>query len=223
MEDADLTAYVSTVESAFLAHLGRGLMLSGRDLDRVKVWARSGIPAQVVLTAMDRVFRTNPKRPRNMSILVPAVEAAAHIWREHQHSAIRRDVDLPTEQAQAFEALLQRIAEAGRSLPTGPVRESVRELWRAVDGIRAAARRDPDGDPVRELELLKSRATSLLLRAMGPDQSRRIEGEVAVDLAEERSRVSEAVYNRSRQARVWRLVRKKLSLPELALRIGGGW
>jgi len=84
----DEVTFLRVVEQTFLTLKGSGLMLSPKDLERVRGWERSGVPVQVVCSALVESFQSFVRAhgptavpPRSLAYCAPAVEEAIAAWR----------------------------------------------------------------------------------------------------------------------------------------------
>ena len=84
----DEVTFLRLVESTFLSLKGSGLMLSPKDLERVRAWEGTGVPAQVVCEAVARSFEAfrrahgaSAEPPRSLAYCAPAVDEAIGSWR----------------------------------------------------------------------------------------------------------------------------------------------
>lgn len=139
--------YLRAVEARFVALRGRGFMLSPRDVGLVDRWREAGIPARVVLAAVEegaRRFRdTHPRgvpMPSTLAYFANHVESVIASRRElllgHRAAADEGARDAPLSR----EPLLEAIEKAGRAQTTDGARDVLRDAWRTV---RAAP---PEGD-----------------------------------------------------------------------------
>ena len=74
--------YLDRIQDAFLAHCGRGLVLSPRDRSIVERWARADIPVNVVISGLNDAFATPPRRRvTSIAYAAAAIEKSAAAWR----------------------------------------------------------------------------------------------------------------------------------------------
>lgn len=215
--------YLAAVEQAWLACAGRGLMLSARDLERVRAWARAGVPAEVVVQGIHAAFENAPARVFGIDYAVPAVERCVRAWRERKVGEHARDEASNPDLHQAFDALLERIAQAGRAVESPALREVLRDTWRSVRDLSREAAADAEADPVAALEALAGEMFDAALAALPPDTREDIEAEVDAALVEERRFTPRDAFEATRRAHLHRRVREETGLPELRLRLSRGW
>ena len=213
--------YLAEVRQLFLSKSGRGLALSPKDRALVGQWARAGVPLEVVLKGIEHAFSgTAPKRVRSLSYVVPAVESALEGWRARKVGEASAE-DGPDLEG-AFAALLGEIEAVGRAQSDSKKKEVLRRTWREIDAIRGQWRVDESIDLIGAFAALSVRICQAGLTALDEAGRVTLEADVEDALVGERGSSPE-VMAETRQAFVWRRVRRALGIPPLELDLGGGW
>lgn len=130
---AEDQAYFRLLEERFLALRGRATLLSGEDWETARAWRHLGVPAEVVIEVMERLFaRQRERRGRrgisSLRYFRAAVEAAWHERLELGAGAARpvADAGPPVE---------ERLAALARALPAGlPGRAALAERIAGLAG-----------------------------------------------------------------------------------------
>ncbi len=221
--------FLRAVEQAFLQAHGRGLMLSARDVDRVLRWHTAGYPLHIVVDAITTCMAEAPPRVRGLAYAAAAVEDAVGAWRARQVGAREGGDDGappdtlldPAAIRSAFEALLARLERAGRQQTEGAYLGVLREAWRQVRDLGARCAVHPELDPVEALAEVEHRIEALALDTLPVDVRVVVEAKVDVALAAERRVAPPDDFARTRQAQVWRAVRRRVGLPPLVLALEG--
>lgn len=214
--------YLAQVEQAYLARAGRGLMLSARDVERVRAWARAGVPVEVVVQGIEAAFEQPPEKVFGLAYAAPAVEQAIKGWQERGVGR-HPEAEAQPELHAAFDALLARLAEAGRGQPAEPLRVVLRSAWRAVRDLRDRSVAGAERDPVEALEAVAERMYDDAWSALAADVRAGIEFEIEAALATERRMGRPEMVAVTRQAVLRRRVREAAGLPALRLGLSRGW
>lgn len=184
-------------------------------------WARAGVPLEVVLKGIEQAFLGSPpKRVRSLSYVVPAVESALEGWRTRRVGAAEENEGVDLERA--FGSLLGEIEAIGRAQPDPNKKEVLRLTWREIDAIRGQWRIDESVDLIEAFAALSVRICEAGLDALDANSRVKLEADVDLALADERGSTP-SVMAETRQAFMWRRVRRALGLPPLELDLGGGW
>ena len=213
--------YLAEVRRLFLSKSGRGLALSPKDRAQVSQWSRAGVPLEVVLKGIEDAFSgAAAKRVRSLSYVVPAVESALEGFRTRKVGETGNGGGLDLEGA--FAVLLGEIEAVGRAQSDSKKKEVLRRTWREIDAIRGQWRVDESLDLIVAFAALSGRICQAGLDALDGATRVTLEADVEIALASERGS-SPAVMAETRQAFVWRRVRRALGIPPLELDLGGGW
>ena len=205
-------AYLAVIEQAFLAHAGRGLMLSPRDVEQVARWARASVPAEVVIQGIESAFESKTDKVRSLAYVVPVVDSAIKAWRSRAvggNTAPTSVVDV----GPALDKLLTRIEARGRACEPD-FREVFRSAWRGIHRLRALADSAQLADPVEGLAELSDRLCDEILACLTA-----VDAEQVKAAAQKEATVTSA----SAQAILWRELRERVNLPPLVIDLGGGW
>lgn len=213
-------SYVAEVERAFLRAVGRGIMLSPRDLDLVERWDRAGLPVEVVLAGIERAFDGRPARPvRGLAYVVGAVEDAAKAWRARSVGGDRASSS--TGLAPAFERIGAAL-EAAEGMLGGAIADTLRDTRRAVRQLADRSLAGLEADPAAALATLSDRLADRALAALDVDTRASMEAQVDAVLAAASGFEDPGALAEARRARSRRAVREALDLPALVLDLGGG-
>jgi len=144
--DAERAGYLAAIEERFVALRGRGFVLSPRDVMLVDGWRARGVPARVVLSALEEglaefVARHPPHTPlpSSLAYFAARVEDAIAARRELLVSEGEGAPEAAADVSAARQALLDVIAAAGRAQPDGPARDALRDAWRRLSRAPDAA------------------------------------------------------------------------------------
>ncbi len=209
-------AYLAEIERVFLAHAGRGLMLSPADLVLVEQWDRAGLPLDVVTDAIagafeQRAARPNPNRRavRGLAFVRHAVEDAERAWRSRGVGASVTGAAATT--ASTAVPRLRACVAAARPAAAGALAET-------LDGIAAALSRFGDATPNQDIygpwAQLCSMAEDALWAALGADQRADIESELESRLGAERRRADPSHFRETWDAVRRRMLRQRLGFPD---------
>ncbi len=214
--------YAEQVERAFLRRVGRGLMLSPRDLDLVTRWERAGLPVEVVIAGIDRAFDGRPEgaRPvRSLSFVAGAVDDAAKAWRERGVGRAGREPGAGGL-APAFDRLLQDIEETNRMVADPELRAAVREAWRAVRELADRAVAGDERDPADALRRIDEGLVERAVKTLDAETRRHLEAQVDAALASLWALGDPSALAEARRVRFHRAAREALALPALRLDFG---
>ncbi len=209
-------AYLAAVEEAFLAHTGRGLMLSPRDVALVERWARVGAPVQVVVDGIAQVFSrpgTRQTRVRSLVFARVGVEAALRAWQSRSAGqAAGTGLDRGPK---GISLLVARVrGAAGRhEAPMGERLLRVADRIAALSQASAVLRDDLDDDLTR----LEGQILDELWASLPSATQRALVDGVEGELRPERPKMAESEYTVVRAARLRRLTRDHLGLPVFEL------
>lgn len=222
--------YFAAVEQAFLTALGRGVLLSARDVETVLRWEKAGHPVHIVVEAIEQALVDAPRRVRGLAYVTPAVEEAVATWRRRRlgenafddHGLGDDDGHVPTAGAAvtaAFDALLGRIEVAGQAQTDPVLRGVLRDAWVGVRDARDRCARTPGLDPVATLRAVEREVEEAATVVLPLPVRLEVEAQVDVTLAAERRRAEPAAFAEVRAAQLWRAVRARVGLPALVLRL----
>jgi hypothetical protein len=145
--DVERASYLKAVEAAFLALRGRGFMLSPRDVGLVDGWRGRGVPARVVVAALDEaVTRFRGRRPpgvplpSSLAYFETQIEEAAALWRERTlawEAPSGAGGPAPAQSLGAVEVdlrarVMAAVALAGKNAEGEGLREVLRSVWRTL-------------------------------------------------------------------------------------------
>lgn len=175
-DDTPVMNYLEHITTYFVSLVGRGVSLSSRDVALVRQWEQLGVPAPVVCRALRMAHqRLGPRAARSLSLADGAryLERMAAAGPAPAANAQKADDAGPGQAAQwTPAALLGDVAAAGRDAPEGPLKETYRNLYRAVRAL-------PPQLPltVTEISRLDDLAVSDLLRRLPKPERSRIRAE----------------------------------------------
>ena len=213
--DAQPTDYFLEIESHFAARRGTPFLFSSKDWALLKSWSEEGIPLAVVLEAIDHCFdkRAESGRKGTISSLRYCRHAVKQTWEERKDLAVGSGGDLPEldprGKLEALAAQLENAAELA-----GP--DTAASLLRDAAGqVRATA-----GRTVPQIEeglmAIEQALFDQLSTALGAGEWAALEREVDQLLAVYTSLQPET-REKTRQANLRRLLRRRVGLPRLSL------
>ena len=207
--------YSLEVESHFAHRRGTPFIFSAKDWAVLQQWQESGVPLPVVLEAIDQCFEKREKagRHRTVSSLRYCRHAVKELWEERKQLLVGSGAELPevdpVKRLQEIAALI--LAGAESSIPAlRSLLQSAADQVRALDGKRSVPRIE-EGLLKIEQDLMEQ-----LTLALPPPEREQLEGEMLKELGGYVNADS-AVLEKTRQANLRRLLRKRLSLPRLSL------
>jgi hypothetical protein len=215
--DADAAAYLRSVERTFVQAVGRGLMLSARDIERVLRWARADYPLHIVNETIEQTMKLAPPRVRGLAYVAPAVEEAVRVWqRRREGEPLDAQPPRLANTQDAWQGLLDRLVAVGRAADE-PARSVLRLAWRLSRQVQERCTVDPTLDPVRLLAQAESEVEVFAIESLEVTVRAMIEARVDLSLAAERRIAAPEAFAETRRAQVWRAVRKRLKVPQLKL------
>ena len=208
LEHSDAHQYFQSIEETFVRLRGAPLLLSSSDWQTAQRWQRAGIPLDVVLGAIEEVFRGREdaparKRPLDLRYCAKAVENAWATIRELTAASA------PAPSKQELE-VAPRLAALAEALPR---RLSDVESWRS----RILELKGTPRQVEKELEGLDGELMSEAADGLRPAARKKVDEQVRLALAAVAGRLSatEAEHARERLSR--RVLRQHLALPVLSL------
>ena len=216
-------SYLEKVSRVYLDRVGRGLMLSSRDLERVLRWQKAGIPEFIVVQAIEDAFDARkPGRVSSIAFAAPFVERAANQWRAKQAGADNGSIDRQEEWEEGLLRLIRRLEtfrDAGKEMglidvvnfaitelkailqrwQVTPNYELQKALGRLEEEVFESARLTLH--PLEQLELDRSVNNALEHAGCDSEQSRAL----------------------TRASFMRRRLRQKTGLPVFEINVGGGW
>ena len=205
--------YFLEIESHFAHRRGTPFILSAKDWALMKGWQEEGVPLPVVLEAIDQCFdkRQEGSRRRTISSLSYCRHAVAELWDERRDLHIGGSESVPEESSgERLESLASDLESAGAS---GELRD---RLQRAAVEVRTLGK----GRSVPQMEEglmdLERALIRDLLELMPATDRSSLELEVGRILAGF-SNLDEETVRKTREANLYRLLRKRLGIPRLSL------
>jgi hypothetical protein len=210
-DPADEERFVQAVEERFRELRGSPLLLSPADFQRALGWFRQGVPLFVVLEALDDVFRRAAERvparvPRSLRYVEPAVVEGLERWREGRVGARRAVPGIPDE-AELIERTAAAVEES--AAPASARARAAAEL-RALVGSPGTPGQDRVG-------LIANELVAACMASLCAAERAALKAEAAVEVAPYAGAMSEEVRARASAAALARRVRRRFSLPDLAL------
>jgi hypothetical protein len=194
---SSVRSYARRIEHCWSRLLGRAVILSRRDWDRISAWHESGVPVELIQEAIDELAETPRRRaPRSLAYVAPAVDEAWQVVREGRTGAAVVVATGDTDPASVLREGLSRESEESR------LAGLLGDLLRAYEAGATPAELDDRLD--RELP-----------GCAPPELLARVDAELRSELEPFAGRMSEKTFAATlRRARVLRL-RAALELPRL--------
>lgn len=207
-------AYLAEITDAFLEASGRGLMLSARDIELVRGWARAGVPVDIVVQGIRDAFDPAPtRRVRGLAYVVPAVDRAVKAWRAR---GVGRRTDASTAGPPvlpALERLAMAVQRAHHSAESPAMATALETTGRALEALAARATDEVDLDVQDALDAIVDRLTDAAHAAL-PDAVRdRVDAQIALQVRREADLMGPGEVDPLRRAARWRWMRRHLGLP----------
>ena len=232
--DEEAQAYFRTVEEHFIDRRGRPLLLSPGDVNRVAVWYQGGIPLAAVLEGIDVHFERMARRnkPARRAVTLAYVEddvleawAGARRRRLGSVPAAEGEAQAPggvVEHARFLEDLAACAARLWSADETSqriaPLVEEAAEKLERKRALFDPAREEHDAQKAEEtLRRIERTLQAAIRKAAGEAAVAGFEREVEADLAEKRSRMEDATWQRVRNQLVDKRLRERFGLPRLSL------
>ncbi|MCB9534742.1 MAG: hypothetical protein H6704_00575 [Myxococcales bacterium] len=207
-------AYLATITDAFLAASGRGLMLSARDLELVRGWARAGVPADIVVQGIRDAFEPAPaRRVRGLAYVVPAVDRAVKAWRARGVGAHTGASDVGAAALPALERLVAAVARAHRGAGSPAMAAALEITGRALEALAQRAAVDASVDVQDHLDALVDQLTEAAHAALPEAVRDRVDAQIALQVRREADLQGAAELDALRRAARWRWMRRHLGLP----------
>ena len=220
--------YFQAIEDHFRKLRGTHLLLSPRDNPMIDSWWESGIPLEVVLRALDSVFRRRREAGDSRPVLSLGYcrHAVEESFRERQESRVGAgsSTGAPDAGGGATEAA-QLLDERAREIRTIAAREpaaaaTLNGAAAELDALAARLREaEPPtlGDAESELEQMETRLLGALLDALPPEESAEMRAAAERDLSDLRARLTERAWEGSLRNRLHARLRERTGLPHLTL------
>lgn len=229
-------AYCREIE-AYLCRKNDGhlIRLSGPAFDLVRGWAARGIPLAVAFAGIDRCFeRYYRKGPRRRPVHVEFCEAdvldAFDEWRRATGVAAA-EAETPaqgaTERAARADSLaghiervLARLTALRGSQTPAPLREALEEAVRALDGLRAEARRarGERREALRQrLQEIDAALVAAARSGLAPAEAAALRREAGAELAPFAPRMTPDALAAATEIAFARLLRRRAGLPAIAV------
>ena len=199
-------AYLAAIEHAFLAHAGRGLMLSAADVELVRQWARAGIPVEAVLTALETCFSRpglDRTRVRGLAFVRREVEAEAALRRSLNTGAV---VAVATpEPGQLLERLVLRLQPVLGKSPSGRT---------AIETLRALGPGATEDEIWARWAVLRVELVEAAWNGLDAPERDRMGAEVTAGLVAEQRRTDPAHFAETWRAHRDLAIARRLGLPD---------
>jgi hypothetical protein len=196
--------YFRAIEEAFIRLRGSPLLLSPEDWRQADEWRRRGVPLELILATLERVFARRAERGaagkiQSLRYCAPAVETA---WQEIEAlTAGGRRREAPAVDVAA------RVAALAASLPAGQA-----ELAPRVRGLTG-----PTSDVEKGLAALDEEMMAAALHELAPDERKTLEQRTAAALAALAGRIDPDELPEARDRLPRQALRRARGLPVLSL------
>lgn len=200
MDGGGVRAYARSIEREWASILGRPVILSQRDWDRINRWYDQRIPLAVIAEAIESLRESRARRPpRNLGYVAAAVEQAWETIREGRSPDAGEPAPMPSDPLVGWQRCL-------RQLPTGsPLASLLAGLLAELESGSAPT----DVDRRLERELCAS---------ADPALRERIGDQVDRELSEFARRMSPQTRDETRRRAIVTRLRSELGLGRLAPR-----
>lgn len=182
----------------------------------MKSWHDEGVPLAIVLEAIDACFDSREKagRKRTISSLSYCKHAVADIWAERRDQAVGGSGSVPEADPRgALDAVINALREASDAADPR-YRESFATTLDDLQELAAASMSVPETED--RLVAAEQRLMAALLEAMPDAERHALIASVDLELARYTIDDDETL-RKTRAANLWRLVRRRVSLPRLSL------
>lgn len=206
--------YCLQVESHFAARRGTPFIFSAKDWALLQQWKDTGIPLPVVIEAIDQCFEKREKagRRRVISSLRYCRHAVKELWEERKDLLVGSGTEAPEVDPYARLADMARTVAESAESASHPVRAELQAAAERLGQILRGKSVPQIEEQLIEIEQeLMERLVGILPQVDRDSLEREIEQELAGYTA------APAVLEKTRQANLRRVIRKRLSLPRLSL------
>ncbi|MBI2212450.1 MAG: hypothetical protein HYU52_02295 [Acidobacteria bacterium] len=212
----DSDTYFTEIEAHFAHRRGTPFLFSSKDWALMKSWHDEGVPLAIVLEAIDACFDSREKagRKRTISSLSYCKHAVADIWAERRDQAVGGSGSVPEADPRgALDAVINALREASDAADPR-YRESFATTLDDLQELAAASMSVPETED--RLVAAEQRLMAALLEAMPDAERHALIASVDLELARYTIDDDETL-RKTRAANLWRLVRRRVSLPRLSL------
>ena len=209
-------AYFTEIEAHFAHRRGTPFLFSSKDWLLMKSWHDEGVPLAIVLEAIDACFDSREKagRKRTISSLSYCRHAVADIWAERRDQAVGGAGSVPEADPRgALEAVAAALREAA-SAAEPCFRPAFDATLEELHEIASAAMSVPETED--RLVQAEQRLIAALLDALPAAERDAMTAAVDAELARY-TMPSEETRRKTREANLWRRVRRRVALPRLSL------
>lgn len=209
--------YCLEVESHFAERRGTPFLFSAKDWYVLQEWRESAIPLAIVLEAIDQCFEKREKagRHRTVSSLRYCRHAVKQLWEERKQLLVGAGAEVPEidpqkQLAELASRLQESAAAAGSVNVQAVLGETARRIGDLGQGLSL---------PRIEEELLSIEQNLIdqISGALSSEELSDLMQSVDGELSAYAATTNAAVLEKTRQANLRRLLRKRLSLPRLSL------
>lgn len=221
-----IAEYIRAVEELYLEATQRGLMLSAREEELVRRWARADFPLAVVLETLKASLGAEARHIRSLAYAQSAVEEAVERWRKRRVESNpfeqRYEVAQGEKEAQsaALTVLLDRLEAAGRGCEEAAVAGAIYEVWQRLRASRETLALGGEVDLISLLGALESHLEAQVVAVLSSELRCAVEAQLSEALAAESARLDAAQLEALRARWRWRAIRRHFALPAFELRMG---
>jgi hypothetical protein len=214
LKDADLEAYVESIEKHFRARRGKDHVLSPRDFQLARSWHQAGVHLATVLVGIDRAFESG--EVTSLAHCRRRVEELAGSGREPRARPTPPSEPLPLSDVHALLTDLRDHLSRLRPGPLACFEPPLRKIQEVQDLLAVSTR--PNWDYLRgKLREIDADVTAALLSALNPTELEDCREEARVACERHRGRVDEAALQEAMSRYVIQRARERLGLPRVML------
>jgi hypothetical protein len=225
--------YFSEIEQTFIRRRGKILLLSPLDWTLIENWKKRGIPQQIVIRSIEKVFDEIAKDPRrnpnikSISYCADEVERQFRDWQASQAGSHRDDGataedDVKTKTREIV-GHLRGISEALRAAAEkidGELHklyeDSIQGLETLSEGIEISRLADPETVEI-ELSKLESTIDDALVKNAGKEELETARRSVGEHLKQYAGKMQQEVYEKTFELMVIKKLREKAGIPAFSL------
>jgi hypothetical protein len=209
--DADLEAFVSSIETTLRSRRGREHVLSPRDFALARGWHEAGVPLATVLVAIDASFDRDPLTASLAPCRRRVEELVAGTTRGRLAARETERASLP-EVAERLDALRERLEE----LPGRAAALPLAELAELSDLVAVAAR--PNWDYLRErLRRIDDLVAGAAVDALAPEDAASLRDETARAAERHRGKVDAGALAEATERLLRQRARETMRLPRVSI------
>jgi len=206
--------YFDTVQAFFLELTGRGMTLSGRDVELLLRWRDQGATAATICQGIDCAVSAMSERPRDIWACRHQIEPLVARARRSATGGGARDAEPRSASTYGDAVLAEAIAvieACGQGCEREAFKSVYREAWRRLREIRESE----SDDALADLAGIETWLTDAIFEALDSSEQKRIDSQIRSAHAELLRSMSSQARERHLAAHRRRLLAEDYDVPNL--------